>query len=226
MKLLLCSSGFTNEAIIAALENLSGKSRADLNFVIINEAIKAEKGDHRWFAEGLAEITNNFGGAIEMVDIQAHDLEYVRERIEHADAIFCFGGDTNYLAGVFHQSGFDKILPSILQEKIWVGSSAGSCVLCHQNSAKIDQEIYQDEPTTNEYLNIVPIIFLPHYHSDWFNQLDQDAVITESNRKKLPIYALSDQAALIMQGESEDLNFRLIGKDYLVAQNGKVSQQN
>lgn len=47
MKTILASSGFTNEEIIATCEDLVGKPRGKINFVILNEAIKAEKGDCR-----------------------------------------------------------------------------------------------------------------------------------------------------------------------------------
>lgn len=47
MKLLLASSGFTNEIIIKTFEELVDKPRAEINFIIINEAIKVESGNHR-----------------------------------------------------------------------------------------------------------------------------------------------------------------------------------
>lgn len=134
MRTILASSGFTNEEIIRACEELVGKPRQKINFIILNEAIKAEKGDHRWFAESLAEITNNFGGTIELSDLQAHDLDYAKERIATCDVVFCFGGQTDYLKKVFEETGFAGYLPELLEEKVWVGSSAGSCVLCHKES--------------------------------------------------------------------------------------------
>ena len=90
MKTILASSGFTNEEIIATCEDLVGKPRGKINFVVLNEAIKAEKGDCRWLIEGLNEISGNFGGTVELLDLQAHDLRYVQERINECDVVFLF----------------------------------------------------------------------------------------------------------------------------------------
>lgn len=110
MKAILASSGFTNESIIKACEELVGKSRKEINFVVLNEAIKAEKGDCRWLIEGLSEIAENFGGTIELLDLQAHTIEYVRERIIGCDVVFCFGGQTDYLKDVLEKTGFVNVL--------------------------------------------------------------------------------------------------------------------
>lgn len=225
MKLLLASSGFTNEAIIQACEELVGESRADINFLILNEAIKVETGDHRWLIEGLQEIATNFGGTIETVDLQAHPLEYVLERIQPADAIFCFGGNTDYLTKVFQETSFAEVLPKILEQKVWVGSSAGSCVLCHKESKNTTENIFMEKPFTDQFLNLIPIFFLPHYHSEWFPQLKREVALYESQNTDLPVYLMSDQSALMITGDKDDLVYRPIGQDYLVAQHGKVLQE-
>ncbi len=222
MKLILASSGFTNEPIIQACEELAGKPRAEINFLIINEAIKGEPGDHRWFIEGVEEIADNFGGNIEFVDLQSQPLEYVEARIELADAIFCFGGNTDYLANVLRKTGFADILPKILAEKVWIGSSAGSCVLCHKESKDTQENIFNEDRLAENYLNLVPIFFLPHFHSDWFPQLKEEVAIRESRSTDLPVYLMSDQSALVVTGEKGNLNYKLIGDDYLVAKNGET----
>lgn len=221
MKLILASSGFTNPEIIEACEKMVGKPRTEINFLIINEAIKAESGDHRWFIEGVEEIADNFGGNIEFLDLQAHPLEYIQERIEPADVIFCFGGNTDYLANVLRETGFVDILPEILEQKVWVGSSAGSCVLCHKEFKNTQENIFEEERQTERYLDLVPIFFLPHFHSDWFPQLTEEVAVRESQGTKLPVYLMSDQSALLVTGEGDNLQFTPIGTDYCIAQGGK-----
>lgn len=124
MKLILASSGLANEEIITAVENLVGKPRKSINTIVINEAIKAETGDMRWFTDELENLAQVLGGNIEFVDLQAHDMDYVESRIDLTDLIFCFGGNTDYLANIFEKTGFSKRLPGILESKVWVGSSA------------------------------------------------------------------------------------------------------
>jgi peptidase E len=216
MKIILASSGLANEEIIGALEEMVGKPREEINVAIINEAIKGEQGDMRWFAEELQRITEVIGGNIEFIDLQAHDLDYVERRIDVADMIFCFGGNTDYLANIFIKTGFDKLLPKILAEKVWVGSSAGSCVLCHKESEEIQKTVFREKREAEHYMDIVPIIFLPHLHG--FFKFDQEEVLRASELTDLLVYAVSDDCALkVVDGEVA----AVLGTDYIVAEGGE-----
>ncbi len=216
-RLLLASSGLANEEIISNLEEMVGKPRKDINVAVINEAIKGEPGDHRWFTEELTHLTSILGGNIEFIDLQAHDMDYVKSRIDEADMIFCFGGNTDYLANTFVKTGFDKILPQILAEKVWVGSSAGSCVLCHKEADEIQSAIYKEKREADRFMEYVPIIFLPHLHG-WF-KFDTPEIRRASELTNLPVYALSDNAALKMV---DDQPLVILGPDYIVAEKGEI----
>lgn len=220
MKLILASSGLANEEIISNLEEMVGKSRDEINVAVINEAIKAETGDMRWFTEELENLAHVIGGNIEFVDLQAHDLEYIKSRIAFADMIFCFGGNTDYLANVFEKTGFAKILPEILAEKVWVGSSAGSCVMCHKESDEVQESIYKERRTADHFMDFVPIIFLPHLHG-YFN-FDRDEVVRASGLADFPVYAASDDCALKIIDDQPPV---ILGHDYIVAENGKIVKE-
>ena len=200
-----------------ACEDLVGKNREDINVAIINEAIKGESGDHRWFIEELQHLSETIGGNIEFIDIQAHSLEHIEQRIAAADLVYCFGGNTDYLTNVFIKTGFNKLLPKILDEKVWVGSSAGSCVLCHKESKETQESVYEEKRESDHYMDIVPIVFLPHLHG--FFKFDKKEVEADSRLTDLPVYALSDEAAIIVNG---DKPLEIIGTDYLIAEKGKL----
>lgn len=217
MKLILTSSGLANEEIITTLEEMVGKPRQEINVAIINEAIKAETGDMRWFSEELTRLTSIIGGNVEFIDLQAHDMTYVKDRIDLADMIFCFGGNTDYLANTFIKTGFADILPQILEEKVWVGSSAGSCVLCHKESEAIQTSVYKEARTADQFMEYVPIIFLPHLHG--YFKFDQPEVLRASELTDLPVYALSDHAALKIIDRQEPV---VLGADYIIAQAGQL----
>ena len=108
-------------------------------------------------------------------------------------------------------------LPKILAEKVWVGSSAGSCVLCHKESEEIQKAIYKEKRESNHFVDIMPIIFLPHLQG--FYKFDKEGVEDVSKLTDLPVYALSDEAAIIVNAE------KIIGKDYLIAENGMIKTQ-
>lgn len=171
----------------------------------------------RWFTEELENLAHVLGGKMELVDLQAHDMAYVKSRIAESDMIFCFGGNTDYLANTFERTGFAEILPEILAEKVWVGSSAGSCVLCHKESDEIQETIYKEKRETDKFMDYVPIIFLPHLHG-WC-KFDREEVLRASELTDLPVYALSDNCALkIVDRESPVI----LGSDYIIAQQGEL----
>ncbi|MBQ9684839.1 Type 1 glutamine amidotransferase-like domain-containing protein [Candidatus Saccharibacteria bacterium] len=220
MKIILGSWGLSTEPIIKTCEDLVGKDRKGINIAIINEAIKGESGDHRWFVEELQHLSGIIGGSMEFIDIQAHPLNYIEQRIAAADLVYCFGGNTDYLANIFIKTGFGRILPKILAEKVWVGSSAGSCVLCHKEPEEIQKAIYKEKRETEHFMDIIPIIFLPHLHG--FYKFDKEEVGDASKLTDLPVYALSDEAAIIV---NDDNPLKIIGKDYLIAENGTIKTQ-
>jgi len=220
MKAILASSGLANEEIITTLEEMVKKPRDKINVAIINEAIKAESGDMRWFTDELHNLTTTIGGNIEFIDLQAHNLDYIKQRIDHADMIFCFGGNTDYLANTFEKTGFAKLLPEILDNKVWVGSSAGSCILCHKEPKETQQTIYQEKRKSNHYMNIVPIVFLPHLHG--FFNFGQAEILHASKLTNLPVYATSDNCALKI---IDDRIAAVLGTDYIIAENGKITTE-
>lgn len=217
MKLILVSSGLANEEIITALEEMVRKPRQNINVAVINEAIKGESGDMRWFTDELERLSHIIGGKIEFVDLQAHDIKYVKERIATADMIFCFGGNTDYLANVFLKTGFAEILPEILKEKVWVGSSAGSCVMCYKEPDEVQEVIYKEKRMADHFMEYVPIIFLPHLHGCY--KFDQAEVIQASEKTDLPVYAVSDNCALKVIDHEEPV---ILGTDYIIAQKGEL----
>ncbi len=224
MKAILAPSGFVNEEIIGACEKLVEKPRQEINFIVINEAIKAEQGDCRWLIDGLNEIADNFGGVVELLDLQAHDLNYIESRIRECDVVFCFGGQTNYLREVFEKTKFVDILPEILAEKVWVGSSAGSCVLGYSANDAIEVGVFE-EPQERRYLKILPMIVLPHFGSKWFPDLTEEKASNMSRETDLLVYLLSDESAVVVTGDNEDLKFDVIGSGFVVLEHGEVVEK-
>ena len=69
-------------------------------------------------------------------------------------------------------------------------------------------------------MDIIPIILLPHLHG--FYKFDKKEVGDASKLTDLPVYALSDEAAIIV---NDDNPLKIIGKDYLIAENGTIKTQ-
>ena len=221
MKLLLCSSDFTDLEIKTKLEELVEKPLKQANVAVINEASAVEFGDKRWLIDGL-KLLDETCADIDFVNLLALSLEEVTERLNTADIIFCFGGNTEYLKTVFDKTGFSEILPKFLEKKVWVGSSAGSCVLGNKISSNTFNQIYSDEPSfgVNEYLGIVNLSIVPHLHS-FIPDNAIDILKEESKLQDYPVYAISDNCAIVV----EDDNIELIGKDGYKIVKGEINHK-
>ena len=170
MKLILASAGFSTPEIANKCAELVGKSKDGINIAVINEAYAVEHGDHGWVLTDLSQIKDGFKGRMELVNLLALDLAKVKERIELADVIFVVGGHTDYLMSVFRKTGFDKLLPRLLKTKVYVGSSAGSMVLCNRVSTEAYAKIYGEEEDygIDSYLGLVNLAIKPHLGNPLF----------------------------------------------------------
>ncbi|WP_305784406.1 Type 1 glutamine amidotransferase-like domain-containing protein [Symbioplanes lichenis] len=134
MKLLLTSSGVTNDSIRAALVRLLGKPIAEASALFVptgvypfpggaGSAWQALAGEQAgrlaglgWRSLGVLELTAlpHLGEAAWMPAVRA------------ADALLVWGGDPLFLAGWMRRSGLAGLLPALRPEAVYVGVSAGA----------------------------------------------------------------------------------------------------
>ncbi len=207
MKLLLTSSGITNKSIADALFSLTEKKAEDTTLVFIPTASNIEIGDKDWLINDLLNLKKFNFKSIEITDISAVAEKIWKPSIERSDIIFFEGGNTYYLMEWLNRSGLVKILPKLLQDKVYVGVSAGSMVTNKNLALKLSQIIY-GEDLDKDYemtgLNYVDFYFLPHLNSKYFVNVRENFIrnaVKDINEK---IYVLDDSSALkIVDGKIE-----------------------
>mgnify|MGYP001579176637 CR=1 FL=1 len=206
MKLLLTSGGLSSKEIIDSLVKLVEKKQGDISVAVINEAFAVEKGSKRWVIDELANIGKLFEGEIDIVDLLALSKEEIGNRIKNSDVIYVLGGHTDYLMSVYNKSGFAEILPVLLKDKVYVGSSAGSMVACQRVSTGAYWNIYGEENDfgAKEYLNLTDFAIKPHLDSADFPKVRKDVLQKVSSAFDKTIFGLrDDQAILINDGQIE-----------------------
>ena len=221
MRLILASVGFGAAGVVEKCVEMVGKRAEKINFAVINEAMAVEYGDHRWFLEDMDSIRNNFGGRLEMVNLLANDVAKIKERLMAADVIFGAGGNTDWLMRVLVKTGTAELLPKLLRSKVYVGSSAGACVLGCRPGYKTFVEVYEEDQYVEKYLELVDFTVLPHLYSPDFKTRGIDWVLEDSKLEEALVYAISDEAAVVVEGDRTDV----MGKDYLVARGGEVVEE-
>jgi len=201
MKLLLTSSGLTNKSIAKALLDLAGKPFNELNLVFIPTAANVEKGDKDWLLKDLINCRNLGFASIDIVDISAVPRDIWEPRIKEANILLFGGGNTYHLMHWIRESGLKEILPRLLTNRVYVGTSAGSIVATHSLSITTSEPgEYKDE----QALSYVNFHVRPHFNSPRFPSIKKEYLEKIANELHEPIYAIDDQTAIkIVNGKIE-----------------------
>lgn len=219
MKLVLCSEGFHTPNTVEACVKLVGKPQNQISVGIINEAFAVEQGDKRWVLDNLNAVANNFTAEIDIVDLLALSIGEVEGRLANKDVIFVVGGSTDYLMSVFQKTGFDKLLPKLLETKVYVGSSAGSMVVGKRISATAYRIIYGERSKWNigEYCGLVDLSVMPHLDSAHFPNR-KESLVGAVGSFEGKVYGLRDDSAIVINGGV----IQTIGSNPVVIENSRL----
>lgn len=219
MKLVLCSEGFHTSNTVEACVALVGKPQDRISIGIINEAYAVERGDKRWVLDNLNSVANNFSGEIDIIDLLALSINEVEERLANKDVIFVVGGDTDYLMTIYQKTGFDKLLPKLLETKVYVGSSAGSMVVGKRISAAAYRLIYGEDSKygIEEYVGLVDLSVMPHLDSPHFPNRKESLLEAVGNFEGR-VLGLRDDSAVVVDGD----DIKTIGSEPIIIEKGKL----
>lgn len=188
-----------NASIINALKELSLKPFEDLRLGFVPTASNIETGDKWWLIEDLETCGNLKFKSIDIIDISAMPQDMCLKRLEDTDIIMVEGGNTYHLRYWIKKSGLESKFPKLLENRVYVGISAGSMVIGptivpieSEKNAALDagDEIIEDG------LNYVNFLIEPHVNSSYFPELTFDYVRKESENTKHTIYGLDDDSAI------------------------------
>ena len=216
MKLLLTSGGLTNETLCKALEDLVGKPRQQIHMAFIpTAAFPYENGHFKkdWLVMDLYRA-NEFCGVLDVVSLADLGADDLRKKLEPADVIFVGGGNTFYLSYMMEKNGLFEKLPELLQTRVYVGSSAGSMVVSHslrtshqaiENPKKFYDEEYDElgpkDKASAKTAQLVDLVVRPHMNSQKFEKIKGDFLADIARDVPVPLYALDDQCAVLVDGD-------------------------
>lgn len=220
MKLLLTSQSIHNKTIRRALLGLLDKPSQDCTVVYITTSQNAAVGDKSWLIENLNNAYDVGWKSFEIIDIAAAiDLpkDMWWDRIAAADVIFVGGGANFYLGYWLEKSGFAAALPKLLEDKVYVGCSAGSMittkslVTASQSMKQLEAEgrfsldgLGPEGQRSSRSLGIVNFAVRPHYASSEYTYITDDLLQKAADVAGCTIYAIDDESALkIVDGTVE-----------------------
>lgn len=203
MKLVLTSGGISNKSIEKELRNVIDKDFKDLKMLFCTTASNYEGGEmNDWLIEDI-QYLKKLGFKIDVCDINGIGIEKFLPRFEWADVFYFEGGNTQWLRKCIKNSGLEEYLGELLKTRVWIGASAGSCVLCPTicNSC---QDLFDDniEGFPIDGLNLVNFQFVPHLNNECFPKIRKDNLLNASKNLKSidgeKLYIVDDNSAIFV----------------------------
>ncbi len=233
IKLLLTSSGITNQSLENALTELLGKPIGESSALFIPTGVYPFVGgaNYAWWPIAGSKQSSLVGlgwktmGLLELTALNSIEKDCWLSTIKETDAILVWGGDPLYLAYWFHHSGLARELSSLDKDIVYVGVSAGSIAV-----SSIFVETYSGprrgagSPLATEQisfatpdgeisrtlikargLGLVEFAIIPHYNNP--DHSDACGINAERWAAKIPapVYAIDEQTAIKITGNQVEI---------------------
>jgi dipeptidase E len=199
VRLLLTSNSLCTDDIATSFRDLNDAHFGRQRCLNVTTAAMCEPGDKDWLRQDI-DSYRQFGFAgFEAVDIGAIGADRAVNLIEMSDVIVVGGGDPFHLARVFNALPCPSPWPSWLDQKLYVGISAGSIVTAPNLGVRAALE--QLPATAAEPgLGLVDFHFIPHVGEAGYPANTIEHLRTIAVQLGVVVRGCSDSAALVVSG--------------------------
>ena len=197
MRKLFLASSFSEVASLFpkfAGEEIKGKRITFIPTASLVEEVRFYVDDDRKAFEELGII-------VEELEITAASPDKILEVLNRNDYIFVSGGNTFYLLQELRRKGADILITEQIRAgKLYIGTSAGSVILCPDIEFVKEMDYSHAAPELQSFtgLNIVDFYILPHYLDFPFEETTQNVV--KKYGKKLDLRPISNKQVITIAG--------------------------
>jgi len=165
------------------------------------------QGWESWKDGGTWDLVNKIGFDLDLIQLEEiNNPEQLTERLMSKDIVWFAGGMLGYLSYWARRVSLDKNIGDVLNKVVFVGSSAGSMLLC--NDSKMVTWEFVDKEYGAEYikpLGVVDFDIYPHYDDHLYDQI-------KSLYKGKKLYLLKNGEEIIV----EDSKITVIGEERII----------
>lgn len=193
MRKLFLASSFSEVASLFpkfAGEEIKGKRITFIPTASLVEEVRFYVDDDRKAFEELGII-------VEELEITAASPDKILEVLNRNDYIFVSGGNIFYLLQELRRKGADILITEQIRAgKLYIGTSAGSVILCPDIEFVKEMDYNYTAPELQSFtgLNIVDFYILPHYLDFPFEEITQN--IVKKYGKKLDLRPISNKQVI------------------------------
>lgn len=209
MAMLLTSNGPTTDLLRATLQDLLGTPFAEARLVVVIDAILPFAGDKSKLLENLGVLHDMGWAEFDVLSLSAGPRHLVAERLRSADVVLGYGGSNIWQAHVWQQTGLTDVLQEIVEQKVYVGWSAGSMIFSQLHAAA-SVALEDDEPEVFEVADVRPALplfdwfVLCHLGADYLPDHGDDRALRTAPLFGGPVWFLDDESALLLRDPSSD----------------------
>lgn len=209
MRMLLTSNGVRNDPIRASLLDLLGQPFDESRIAVIIDAILPFAGDSTSTLTHLGQLHSLGWKEFDLMSLFGGPHSVIESRLRSADVIFCYGGSNHWLANAWTANGFAPLLRKLLDEKVYLGLSAGSMIFSRLHAGLV--EAFDDHEEV-EMLQLdavaaaVPLFdwaVLPHLGASYFPKQTDEWAAAGAARLGGPVYFIDDDTALLVKDAAE-----------------------
>ncbi|MFJ2542329.1 Type 1 glutamine amidotransferase-like domain-containing protein [Microbacterium sp. NPDC087589] len=210
MRMLLTSNGVSNALIRDTLVDLVGKPIADSRVVVVLDAILGFPGDSSALVGHLERLRALGWAEFDIASLFAGPRSLVESRLRSADVILGYGGSNLWLAHAWAATGLAPVLAELLQEKVYVGWSAGSMIFPRLLSRWPEAFDDQEEFDMFELEAVAPAaplfdwFFMGHLGADWMPEDAEALAARGAARTQSPVWFVDDESALLVRDPTAD----------------------
>ncbi|AKM82545.1 TPA: hypothetical protein DD449_01605 [Candidatus Berkelbacteria bacterium] len=204
MKLLLTSTGITNKTIENKFIEMVGKQPEEMIVAYIPTAVNvARPTDKRWIINNLIGLDKMKIGKIDLLDFSAIPQEIWLPRLKQADVIMVGGGNPYHLIYSMKKAGLDKVLKELLEEKVYVGCSAGSVILGKDIVTTAPKKYCEEIPEFegDKALEYIDFSIRPHFYNPDRPQYTDETTQELTNNFQSTFYAIDDNSAVVIDDD-------------------------
>lgn len=205
MRMLLTSNGIANDVIRGALVELLGKPLADSRVVVVIDAILGFPGDSSTLVEHLEGLRSLGWAEFDVASLFAGPPGLVESRLRSADVILGYGGSNLWAAHAWHATGLAPVLAELLDEKVYVGWSAGSMIFARRLDrwpTDFDDQEELDLFGLETAAPAVPLFdwfFAAHLGADWMPAHAEERFARGAGRSGQQVWFVDDDSALLVR---------------------------
>src|ERR1700722_4887232 len=210
--MLLTSARIQNDILKSALVDLVGKPLRTARVVFIPTASVAEGEDHSWLIEDLRQLHGLRWREFDILELNGLPRPMVLSRLRHADVIYAEGGNHYHLANSIIANGLAEGMKDILEEKVYVGVSAGSMIFSRNLSERTGEAFSEQddlrilgETAARSPFGLFDWYLKPHLNARGFPIRTRAWFEKAAAKLDCPVYAIDDDSAVRVRGDEIDV---------------------